>query len=111
MLCREAVLLRQSKSLEEAEAELRRQLTSETSHHIVQVRKPDESLMLCKCCIARMTPLATSHLMETLERSPAPCPQRVMSLTAFQCTAAALLAHATAYSTCQPCAHSCDAWP
>ncbi len=43
MLCREAVLLKQSKSLEEAEAELRRQLTSETSHHIVQVRKPDQA--------------------------------------------------------------------
>ena len=37
------MLLKQSKSLEEAEAELRRQLTSETSHHIVQVRKPDEA--------------------------------------------------------------------
>ena len=43
MLFREAVLLKQSQSLEEAEAELRRQLVSETSHHIVQVRRPHQA--------------------------------------------------------------------
>ena len=57
------MLLKQSKSLEEAEAELRRQLTSETSHHIVQVRKPAQAprYMQKPCCMHDAFCMFTYH--------------------------------------------------